>query len=150
MTLKLASVLATVFGAGYLPFAPGTFGTLVGVLLSIISVYFLGSTLIPSFFVFFIGVWASSRMATQRGLEDPQEVVIDEVCGVMIAYWGVVLNWGALIAGFILFRLFDILKPPPIRQCERFPKGWGIMMDDVAAGLAAQVVMRVGVYYGFW
>ena len=77
------------------------------------------------------------------GVEDPSCVVIDEVAGQLLALVGASLHWNSLLAAFILFRAFDILKPPPVRQLERIPEGAGIMLDDVGAGLYALAVMQL-------
>ena len=82
-----------------------------------------------------IGIPAATRVARASALKDPQFVVIDEVAGQLIALIGVPLSWKSLLAGFILFRAFDIIKPPPVRQLEALPEGAGIMLDDVAAGI---------------
>jgi phosphatidylglycerophosphatase A len=96
-----------------------------------------------------IGIPASTIVARQSGVEDPGHVVIDEVAGQAIAlgFAPVVFplgGWKYALAAFILFRAFDIVKPPPVRQLERLRAGWGIMMDDVAAGLLALVLLQIG------
>jgi phosphatidylglycerophosphatase A len=83
------------------------------------------------------GIPAASRVAQAAAVKDPQFVVIDEVAGQLIALIAVPLAWKTFLAGFILFRVFDILKPPPVRQLERLPGGTGIVLDDVAAGIFA-------------
>ncbi|HSA91424.1 MAG TPA: phosphatidylglycerophosphatase A [Terriglobales bacterium] len=94
------------------------------------------------------GVPAASAMARESGKEDPQAVVIDEVAGQMIALVALPVAWKSLLVSLILFRIFDIVKPPPLRRLEKLPGGLGIVMDDVAAGvyarLAAEVLLRVG------
>ena len=90
-----------------------------------------------------VGIPAATRVARDSATKDPQFVVIDEVAGQLIALIGVPLAWKTFLAGFILFRAFDIVKPPPVRQLERLPEGTGIMLDDVAAGIYALVVMQV-------
>jgi phosphatidylglycerophosphatase A len=95
-----------------------------------------------------IGVPASTVVACESGLKDPSQVVIDEVSGQSIALlFAPVLNWKYALAGFILFRAFDILKPPPVRQLEMLPEGWGIMMDDVAAGVLALIVLQIATHF---
>ena len=80
--------------------------------------------------------------------KDPQFVVIDEVAGQLIALIAVPLAWKTFLAGFILFRVFDIIKPPPVRQLERLPEGTGIVLDDVAAGLYALMIMQLLLHSG--
>lgn len=95
-----------------------------------------------------IGIPAATRMAHANNSKDPQFVVIDEVAGQLIALIGAPLNWKAFLAGFILFRAFDIVKPPPVRQLEKLPEGAGIVLDDVAAGIYALVVMQLLLHSG--
>ena len=96
------------------------------------------------------GVLAASIVAEECGKKDPSEVVLDEVAGQLIAFvCAPGAGWKYVLAGLILFRSFDILKPPPVRQLERLPAGWGIMMDDVAAGLLALLVLQAVHYFGW-
>jgi phosphatidylglycerophosphatase A len=90
-----------------------------------------------------LGVVASGIMARELGKKDPSEVVIDEVAGQLIALIAVPVDWKYALAALILFRVFDIAKPPPVRNLEALPRGWGIMMDDVAAGIYALAIMQV-------
>ena len=90
-----------------------------------------------------IGIPAGTIVARELGKKDPSQVVIDEVAGQLIALIGAPLNWKYVLASLILFRGFDILKPPPVRQLERLPEGTGIMMDDVAAGIYALLVVQL-------
>jgi phosphatidylglycerophosphatase A len=90
-----------------------------------------------------IGIPAGTIVARELGKKDPSEVVIDEVAGQAIALIAVPLDWKYAIASLILFRAFDIVKPPPVRQLERLPAGTGIMMDDVAAGILALIIVQV-------
>jgi phosphatidylglycerophosphatase A len=203
---RLALAIATALGVGYIPKAPGTFGSIVGIavailtnpvsLIVIIGLLFLGGTglgidvpmfrghsapvllLVPSLVAFvtvgLIGVWSSSRAAAFTGLKDPQYVVIDEVSGMhltlilaivplglpthllpaddasVFALYAALslLNWKYLLLGFILFRVFDIWKPWPIRRLEKLPGGWGIMADDWMAGIYAAILLRVALHFG--
>jgi phosphatidylglycerophosphatase A len=95
-----------------------------------------------------IGIPAATKAARSAGIEDPQFVVIDEVAGQIIAFIAVPLSWKSLLAGFILFRGFDTVKPPPARQLENLPDGFGIVFDDVAAGLYALAVMQLLLHLG--
>jgi phosphatidylglycerophosphatase A len=92
-----------------------------------------------------VGVWASGKAEEFFGRKDPSPVVIDEVVGQMVTFlsvsYRVPLTWKWLLSGFVLFRIFDILKPPPARNLERLPGGWGIMMDDCAAGLYSLAIL---------
>lgn len=98
--------------------------------------------------VVLIGIPSATRVARGAGKKDPQFVVIDEVAGQLVALIAVPLGWKSFLAGFILFRVFDILKPPPVRQLEAIPEGSGIMLDDVAAGLYALGTMHLLLRFG--
>jgi phosphatidylglycerophosphatase A len=95
-----------------------------------------------------IGIPAATRVARASAAKDPQFVVIDEVAGQITALIAVPLAWKTLLAGFILFRIFDIIKPPPVRQLERLPEGTGIVLDDVAAGILALLGMHLLLHFG--
>lgn len=95
-----------------------------------------------------IGIPAATHVARSSGLKDPQFVVIDEVAGQLIALIGVPLAWKTFLAGFILFRIFDIVKPPPVRQLEKLPEGTGIVVDDVGAGVYALLIMHLLLHFG--
>jgi len=95
-----------------------------------------------------VGIPAATLVARGAGSKDPQFVVIDEVAGQLVALIAVPLAWKSFLAGFILFRVFDILKPPPVRQLEAIPKGAGIVLDDVAAGFYALGVMHLFLHFG--
>ena len=139
---SVALWLSVWFGCGYSPRAPGTVGA-VGAL-PVFALAQLGGP----FTVFFtgvlvtvVGIWASGRVARQMRVEDPQIIVIDEVAGVLLTLAVAPRGWLGLLAGFVLFRTFDILKPWPVRRFERLPLGFGIMMDDVAAAALAAAVL---------
>jgi phosphatidylglycerophosphatase A len=95
-----------------------------------------------------IGIPAATQVARATGSKDPQFVVIDETAGQLITLIGAPLVWKTFLAGFILFRVFDIVKPPPIRQLEKLPEGTGIVVDDVGAGLYAWVVLQLVLLFG--
>jgi len=95
-----------------------------------------------------VGIPAATRVARASSTKDPQCVVIDEVAGQLIALIAVPLAWKTFLAGLILFRAFDIVKPPPVRQLERLPEGAGIVLDDVAAGIFALVGMHLLLHFG--
>jgi len=141
----LARVLATGFGSGYAPFAPGTAGSAVGLLLF----WPLASLAWPwqlaaCAAVFLVGVAAGGRVARSLGVEDPGLVVVDEVAGQWITLTALPFTPAVALAGFLLFRLMDVVKPWPARDLERLPGGWGIMTDDAMAGVYAQLALRAG------
>lgn len=142
--------LATGGGAGYVPVAPGTAGSLFSAGLfalarwQITSDKFLYGHLAVLLLLFFVGVGAGTGAGRILQRRDPPQVVIDEILGQQICYLALpVLEWKSWLAGFILFRAFDILKPFPIRRLERAPGGWGVMLDDVLAGIYAWVALRL-------
>ena len=140
-----AFAVATFFGAGLIKPGPGTWGSIGAVLVWAVAAWALprGALPIAIFLVFGIvlsiavGVPAATIAARESGLDDPQFVVIDEVAGQWIALLGCSRDWAHAIIALVLFRLFDITKPFPARQLEQLPAGWGIVFDDVAAGLYA-------------
>jgi len=144
-----ATLTATVFGTGYLRPGPGTWGSAVTVVLWGALAYSVPSKLRTALvialavLVIVIGIAAATQVCRASGKKDPQFVVIDEVAGQLIALIAVPLTWQSFLTGFILFRAFDIIKPPPVRQLERLPEGTGIVLDDVAAGIYALLVMQI-------
>jgi phosphatidylglycerophosphatase A len=149
----IATAIATAGGAGFAPKAPGTAGSLVGVGIYLALERAGASAYYPHviIFLFIIGVWASSRAEHMWG-HDAQRIVIDEVVGQMITF-GIAAGRYQLSAfyvalGFGLFRLFDIVKPFPIRHLERFRGGLGVILDDVGAGLYALAVLTIVRYVG--
>src|SRR5271156_61019 len=188
---RISFLLATSFGLGYLPRAPGTWGSLAGVILAALLIDLpprLGGLPIIVFFqngylplstcvlacccllVALVGVWTSSRVARFCEKKDPQFVVIDEVSGQLLAllpgvamsatydrgepfffssapWWHQGIKWSVLLTGFVLFRLFDIWKPWPIRKLEKLPGGWGIMADDWLAGIYAAILLRLALHF---
>ena len=136
---------ATFFGIGFMPIAPGTFASLAVVLLYRAGLHRLPPAALGLIVaaVFFACAAASTRYARQLGLVDPGRIVVDEVAGQLVALFALGPDWRLLISAFLLFRFFDIIKPWPIRRLERLPGGWGIMADDIAAGVAAAAALRL-------
>jgi phosphatidylglycerophosphatase A len=148
---RWAWLAATFFGTGYLKPGPGTYGSVATVLLwfavhHVFPESTLASTLhtlLAAIVVTLIGIPASTIVARESSHKDPQIVVIDEVAGQLFALTLCPPDWAHALIALLLFRIFDILKPPPIRQLERLPAGSGIMLDDAAAGLCALAVFAV-------
>jgi phosphatidylglycerophosphatase A len=140
-----AWTVATFFGAGFGKPGPGTWGSVAAVLLWAAYAFAFQPTvqallialLIGIAFTLLIGIPAATIVARESGRHDPQIVVIDEVAGQWIALLGSHANWRHALLALVLFRLFDMTKPFPVRQLENLPEGWGIVLDDVGAGLYA-------------
>jgi phosphatidylglycerophosphatase A len=138
---------ATFFGVGFLKPGPGTYGSAAALLIW----YAAADAAQPNFtklaiataaaalLLTLIGIPAATRVARESGSKDPGFVVIDEVAGQLVALTVMRPTWKQAALAFILFRAFDILKPPPVRQLERLPEGTGIMLDDIAAGVLAAI-----------
>jgi len=140
-----ARIVATAFGSGYAPIAPGTAGSAVGLLLFWpLAPLAWPWQLLASALVFLIGAIAAGRVAKLVGLEDPGLVVIDEVVGQWVTLTALPFTPATAAIGFVLFRVMDVVKPWPARDLERVPGGWGIMADDVAAGVWAHLALRAG------
>jgi phosphatidylglycerophosphatase A len=146
-----AWAVGTFFGAGLLKPGPGTYGSIAAVLLWFGAAHLLHpapvalaiGTAIAALAATLIGIPAATIVARESGREDPGHVVIDEVAGQLIALIAIPADWRHAVISLLLFRIFDIFKPPPIRQLERLPGGTGIMLDDVAAGLFALLLAQM-------
>jgi phosphatidylglycerophosphatase A len=152
VTRRFAWVLATGLGSGLFPIAPGTAGSAAGLALwwafHRVVTPGLGPELILVGVLLVAGAWAATEAERALGTTDPGPVVIDEVMGMCLTLVGTPLTWPVLLAGFLLFRVFDVVKPPPARRLERVPAGWGIMLDDLAAGLYAWLVLAAWLALG--
>lgn len=143
-TQKLFRTIATVFGIGYLPLAPGTWASAAG-----LGVY----TLLPSggyigliaifIITFILGIVSSNIVEADFGQKDPPQIVIDEFSCIFAAFLFVKLTLPIMIIGFILYRTFDIIKIPPMKQLEKLKGGWGIMLDDLAAAIYTNLILQI-------
>jgi phosphatidylglycerophosphatase A len=143
----LSKIIATCFGLGYFPAAPGTLTSIVVVLVYKFFLYKISwpAHLLIFLILFLIGIPSSSRLASESKSRDPRKIVIDEASGQYLALFQLSPTWFSLLLSFFLFRFFDIIKPFPIRRVENFAKGWGIMCDDVVAALYTGIL--VSLYY---
>ncbi len=142
---RVALFIATAGYVGLAPVAPGTWGSAVGVGL-LLLVRMTGGAVAEALLlgvVLVVGVWSSTMAERRYGRRDPGAIVIDEIAGMLIALFWLPVAWPGLVAGFLAFRIFDIVKPFPARAAERLPAGWGVMADDVVAGLYAYVTLRL-------
>jgi phosphatidylglycerophosphatase A len=138
-------ILATFFGVGFFPLAPGT---ATSFLVVIFYKFFLHSLPWPLYLLlfvvlFFVGVIVSTEYSSELGKKDPRRIVVDEACGQLIVLFQMPTSSFILLACFFLFRFFDIIKPYPIRKIEKLEKGWGIMMDDIIAAIYTALIIHV-------
>jgi phosphatidylglycerophosphatase A len=142
---RLIVLLATWWGVGFCPFASGTVGTLAAIpLFLILSLLPLWLYLCCLLGLALLACWAAGRAEAIFGEQDPRAVVIDEVVGFLAVMIALPPTWPYLVAGFMLFRAFDVIKPPPIRFLERtVPGGYGVVLDDVLAALYAHIALRI-------
>lgn len=145
LLLRPVHLLALGFGTGLSPRAPGTAGTLIGVLFYLAlqhlpPVYYIGVIVV----LFALGVWICGRSASELGVHDHPAIVWDEIVGYLVTMIAAPAGWAWVVLGFVLFRLFDIWKPWPIRWLDRRVQGGlGIMIDDVIAGIFALAVLQL-------
>lgn len=139
--------IGTGFFTGYLPLAPATWCSA----LTLVIIYFLPMTLLIQsliiLFLFFFGVYLSKRLSRLWSEEDPKRVVIDEMCGMFLSLYYLPWSWRVGLLGFFLFRIFDILKPFPIRRAQLLRGGWGIMIDDIIAAVYTNIVLRLVIQF---
>lgn len=146
---SLSKIIATFFGVGYFPVAPGTLTSLIVVLLYKFYLHSLSWPfyLLLLFFLFSVGVFTSTKYSLEIKKNDPRRIVIDEAFGQLLVLFQIGESWGTgwlpLLSCFLLFRIFDIIKPFPIKKVETLPKGWGIVMDDLVAAVYAGVIINL-------
>lgn len=145
----VALTLATWFGCGYFPWGPGTIGALAALAIAVLVESHFGGTrqflLAITLMLLMPATWAANKTAQVSGNSDPGKVVVDEVLGQWVTLVGATAyNPISFLTAFVLFRLFDIWKPGPIRRLERLPGGYGIMADDLAAGVLGALILYIG------
>ena len=143
--IRLAVFLATVAYCGYFPIAPGTVGSAAGLVVYLL-VWWTRSPLVEAGLIaviFAVGTWAATHAERYFGTIDPGAVVIDEVVGMLVTLAFIPVGWSGALAGFLLFRVFDVIKPFPANRLEKLHGGFGIMADDFAAGVYANICLRV-------
>jgi len=146
--MRIERALASFFYVGFVPIVPGTFGSMAGITLYCLLNATVSWEIYLAVFavVTIIGIWAAGKAEHNSGIVDPSFVVIDEVAGQLATLFLIPFSWVFVVAGFLLFRFLDIVKPFPARQAERLPGGWGIMLDDVIVGVYGNLLMHIGVY----
>ncbi len=145
--MKVHEFISTVGGVGHFPFAPGTAGSAVG-----LAACFLLRGSVPlylsAFLVFFAaGVVAAGKTEKDRNMKDPSCVVIDEFAGIFPVFFLLPMTPLVIASGFLLYRGLDILKPPPVSLLEKAGGGWGIMLDDLAAGILTNIALRLFLFF---
>jgi phosphatidylglycerophosphatase A len=149
---RIILFLATGAGAGYIPRAPGTAGTLVAIPLSLllnrVAGHSLALALLTLAAVIAVGFWSADNAEAIFGEKDAPRIVIDEIAGFMVANFAAPQSVSTILAAFILFRFFDIIKPYPARRAERMPGGVGVVMDDLVAGVYSLLVVRLAMAWG--
>jgi phosphatidylglycerophosphatase A len=141
---KIARMIASFFYVGFVPVIPGTFGSLASFIIyvALLPLHSWQAYLAAIILVIALGIWSAGRVELDSKIVDPSFVVIDEVAGQLITVFLIPVTWYYLIGGFLLFRALDIIKPSPARQAERLHGGWGIMLDDVLAGIYGNLILH--------
>jgi phosphatidylglycerophosphatase A len=143
MTRIPALAIATALGVGYVPIAPGTFGSAAGLVLWALLPHTVPVQAVAIVVLFVVGSWSGSVAEHHFGKTDPGQVVIDEVMGMLITLFLNPVGWTGAIAGFLLFRVSDVIKPWPANKLEALPGGVGVMADDAMAAVYANLALRV-------
>lgn len=143
---RLALLLATTLGAGYVPIAPGTVGSAAGLVLWALLPHTAAVQAVAIVGLFVMGSWSGGVAERHFAKTDPGQVVIDEVMGMLITLFLNPVGWTGAIAGFLLFRVADVIKPFPANRLEALPGGFGIMADDAMAAVYANVILRLGIW----
>ena len=141
---RIAFFIWTAGFAGLVPVAPGTAGSVVGIVLLLFARTTRNNWIevLVLLIVVTVGIWSANVAERHYGREDPGEIVVDEVAGMMLTMLWIPSGWGIFVVGFLAFRFFDIVKPFPARMAERLPGGWGGMGDDLGAGLYGYACVR--------
>ena len=146
MNQKIADNIATVFGVGRLPVSPGTWGSLAGLILCLTLHGYIVLYILVFVALFILGVISAANIEAGSGVKDPAYIVIDEFVCIFPVFFLIPISPAYVLAGFIIYRLMDIIKPPPIRKIEKLKGGWGIMLDDLAAAVYTNIILHVLVY----
>lgn len=144
-SIRIHLIFATIGGVGYLPFAPGTWGSLVGAatfwFIAPVSLWILVPLVV---ILFFTGTWSSTVIEKITDSVDPGLIIVDEFVAMWIVLMTIPQTFVHYLFAFVLFRIFDVMKPPPASQLQLVSNGWGVMLDDVAAGLYSIIIMQIG------
>lgn len=146
--VRAALALATCLGLGYVPFAPGTFGSAAGLLVWAVLPQSAAAHGVAIALIFAAGVWSAGIAEQHFRGTDPGPVVVDEVMGMLVTLFMVPVGWPGAAAGFVLFRIFDVIKPPPANRLEHLRGGMGVMADDFMAAVYANIALRITLALG--
>jgi phosphatidylglycerophosphatase A len=146
-TPRVAITLSTGFGIGYMPFAPGTFGSMLGLAIWALLPSNAGVQALAIGAVMLAGVWSATVAERHFRATDPSPVVVDEVLGMLVTLFLNPVEWAGAAVGFFLFRVFDVVKPYPANRLERLHGGLGIMADDFMAGVYANLALRIALNF---
>ena len=141
--MKLHEAISTVAGLGYLRYAPGTAGSVAGLVCCFLLRGNTAVYLLAFLILFFVGVVVSDKTEKDMKTKDPSCIVIDEFACIFVVFFMIPMTIVTIPLGFALFRLFDIFKPPPIKLIEKIGGAWGIMLDDLMAGIFAHIILRI-------
>ncbi len=144
---KTAYAIATVFNLGRLPMAPGTWGSLGGLLLCLVLHSYPVVYVFVFIGLFILGVISAGKVETEEGIKDPSLVVIDEFTCIFPVFFLIPLKPAYIFIGFLIYRLMDIVKIPPARSLERIKGGWGIMLDDLVAGIYTNLILQLIIFF---
>lgn len=149
--IRIHHILTSFFGIGYIPKGGGTVAAIATILIWVVAIAQLSSisAIVSTIGVTIYGVWGASCVETEWG-KDSGKVVIDEVAGMMITLLFIPTTTVNLIVALLLFRFFDIVKPLFIKRLENLPKGWGVMADDVLAGIYSNIILQILLYFNLW
>ncbi|MDA8233243.1 MAG: phosphatidylglycerophosphatase A [Clostridia bacterium] len=136
---RLVKVISSGLGLGYCPVASGTIGSLLGIPLVLIY----PNSAILALLLIIIGIWSSTKGEALFGEKDSPKIVIDEVAGYYLAMFGLPLTWPYFVGAFLIFRILDVIKPGAIRKLQNLKGGWGVMADDLAAGILTNIILRL-------
>lgn len=145
--MTLAGLIATVFGLGKAPLAPGTVASFAAAAVWWVLPLPASVQWVSTLLLVFIGIWAAGCEAARVREKDPSTVVVDEWVGMWLSLAGLPKQLWLVVLGLVFFRFFDIIKPSPLRQLEKLPGGWGILLDDVVAGLLVRIILGLLVFW---
>jgi phosphatidylglycerophosphatase A len=140
---KIHEKISTIFGLGYFPVAPGTVGSLAGLILCLLLHKYVLFYALTFVVLFALGVVSSGKVEKEKDLKDPPFIIIDEFACIFLVFFLIPLTPARVVIGFIIYRVIDILKPPPGRSLEKLKGGWGVMLDDAMAAIYTNLLLHI-------